>query len=221
MLEQKFRPMATPSKLPCVLGVFCGVVLGLLLTTHTALYLRYSEVDYDHSRMHAQLSHLGGRTRRGRGAMEIELAGVWPGPGEQDTFWIDNSPEGITPIIHQIWDDDVVETTCQVRFEEHIGMAHMYSFACGAVYPAILRPIAHRWAQRRPSCRPHAPAPAARSVCVCLPPSHTHTHTHIHNPPPPTHACSSPTQTFALNHLFSLSRAAWRLRADNDTTCMW
>ena len=50
MLEQKFRPMANPSKIPCVLGTFCGVVLGLLLTTHTALYLRYSEVDYDHSR---------------------------------------------------------------------------------------------------------------------------------------------------------------------------
>ena len=49
MLEQKLRPMASPSRIPLVLGVFCGVVLGLLLTTHTALYMRYSEVDFDHS----------------------------------------------------------------------------------------------------------------------------------------------------------------------------
>ena len=66
--------------------------------------------------MHAQLVSLSGRSRRGS-AVEVDVAGVWPGPGNgQDVTWLDNGAEGVTPLIHQIWDDDVVETTCQVGY---------------------------------------------------------------------------------------------------------
>ena len=66
--------------------------------------------------MHQHLQFLGGRSRRAK-PVDVDLAGMWPVPDAagQDAVWLDNGPDGITPIIHQIWDDDVVETTCQAR----------------------------------------------------------------------------------------------------------
>lgn len=51
------------------------------------------------------------RIRRNVGVAQI--AGVW---GDTPTLWTGNG-ETVTPLIHQIWDDPNVESSCQVSVQ--------------------------------------------------------------------------------------------------------
>eukprot|EP00038_Savillea_parva_P014624 m.11565 g.11565 ORF g.11565 m.11565 type:complete len:1113 (-) comp2855_c0_seq1:63-3401(-) len=89
------------------LTLVCGAMIGALLRSQYAL-------DGHHTRLRQQeTNHASLQYRRGGHSFDM-IAGVWSeSDAGQTPYWF-SVPGKVPPLIHQIWDDEIVEGTCQI-----------------------------------------------------------------------------------------------------------
>eukprot|EP00039_Didymoeca_costata_P014338 m.230289 g.230289 ORF g.230289 m.230289 type:complete len:1075 (+) comp15998_c0_seq7:76-3300(+) len=90
-----------------LVGLTCAVLGAMVVTTFQAMHESHHRI----RRIAPELLRPHDRDFNS----DVSIAGVWPEPSSEISVrWKSDGIVSVPPLVHQIWDDDIVETTCQV-----------------------------------------------------------------------------------------------------------